>query len=84
MSNSERIVSSFTNKELKTLVMAVRMYNMTTGRTNDTLLCKLVDSFLLSNELESEVIKPNPNAPMGSAEYKAYEAMYESDVRAHS
>ena len=89
MSNSERIVSSFTNKELKTLVMAVRMYNMTTGRTNDTLLCKLVDSFLLSNDLESEmynvkVIKPNPNAPMGSAEYKAYEAMYESDVRAHS
>ena len=89
MSNSERIVSSFSNKELKTLVMAVRMYNMTTGRTNDTLLCKLVDSFLLSNDLESEmynvkVIKPNPNAPMGSAEYKAYEAMYESDVRAHS
>ena len=84
MSNSERIVSSFTNKELKTLVMAVRMYNMTTGRTNNTLLCKLVDSFLLSNDLEAEVIKPNPNAPMGSAEYKAYEAMYESDVRAHS
>jgi len=84
MSNSESIVSSFSNKELKTLVMAVRMYNMTTGYTNDTLLCKLVDSFLLSNDLESEVIKPNPNAPMGSAEYKAYEAMYESDVRAHS
>jgi len=89
MSNSERIVSSFSNKELKTLVMAVRMYNMNTGWTNDTLLCKLVDSFLLSSDLESEtynvkVIKPNPNAPMGSAEYKAYEAMYESDVRAHS
>jgi len=89
MSNSERIVSSFSNKELKTLVMAVRMYNMNTGRTNDPLLCKLVDSFLLSNDLENEmynvkVIKPNPNAPMGSAEYKAYEAMYESDVRAHS
>jgi len=83
MSNSESIVSSFSNKELKTLVMAVRMYNMNTGYTNDTLLCKLVDS-LLSNDLESEVIKPNPNAPMGSAEYKAYEAMYESDVRAHS
>ena len=84
ISNTERIVGSFTNKELKTLVMAVRMYNMTTGRSNSELLCKLVDSFLLSNELEAEVIKPNPNAPMGSAEYKAYEAMYESDVRAHS
>lgn len=84
ISNTERIVGSFTNKELKTLVMAVRMYNMTTGRSNDSLLCKLVDSYLKSNELESEVIKPNPNAPMGSAEYKLYEAMYESDVRAHS
>ena len=84
ISNTERIVGSFTNKELKTLVMAVRMYNMTTGRSNSELLCKLVDSFLKSNELEAEVIKPNPNAPMGSAEYKLYEAMYESDVRAHS
>ena len=84
MSNTDRIVGSFSNKELKTLVMAVRMYNMTTGRSTDPLLSKLVDSFLLSNELEAEVIKPNPNAPMGSAEYKAYEAMYESDVRAHS
>lgn len=84
MSNTDRIVGSFSNKELKTLVMAVRMYNMTTGRSNSELLCKLVDSFLKSNELEAEVIKPNPNAPMGSAEYKLYEAMYESDVRAHS
>ena len=84
MSTTDRIVGSFSNKELKTLVMAVRMYNMTTGRSNSELLSKLVDSFLLSNELEAEVIKPNPNAPMGSAEYKLYEAMYESDVRAHS
>ena len=84
MTTTDRIVGSFTNKELKTLVMAVRMYNMTTGRSNSELLCKLVDSFLKSNELEAEVIKPNPNAPMGSAEYKLYEAMYESDVRAHS
>ena len=84
MTTTDRIVGSFSNKELKTLVMAVRMYNMTTGRSNSELLSKLVDSFLLSNELEAEVIKPNPNAPMGSAEYKAYEAMYESDVRAHS
>jgi len=84
LNTTERIVTSFTNKELKTLVMAVRMYNMTTGRSNDPLLCKLVDSFLFSNELEADVIKPNPNARMGSAEYKAWEAMYDSDVRAHS
>ena len=73
ISNTERIVGSFTNKELKTLVMAVRMYNMTTGRSNSELLSKLVDSFLLSNELEAEVIKtPNRNNRMGVAEGKEY------------
>jgi hypothetical protein len=47
---------------------------------------KVCDALLLSNELNAVVIdsKPNPNAPMGSAAYKAYEAMYDSDVRAHS
>jgi len=28
--------------------------------------------------------KADSNAPMGSAAYKAYEAMYDSDVKAHS
>ena len=47
---------------------------------------KIVDALLVSNYLNAvEVeVKPNPNAPMGSAAYKAYEAMYDSDVRAHS
>ena len=40
MTTTDRIVGSFSNKELKTLVMAVRMYNMTTGRSNSELLCK--------------------------------------------
>jgi hypothetical protein len=28
-------------------------------------------------------VKADANAPMGSAAYKAYEAMYDSDVLAH-
>ena len=47
---------------------------------------KVTDALLLSNYLNAEVIevKADSAAPMGSAAYKAYEAMYESDVRAHS
>ena len=84
LNTTERIVTSFTNKELKTLVMALKRFNDQVGPYNQILMTKLVDAYLMSNELEAEVIKPNPNAPMGSAEYKLYEAMYESDVRAHS
>ena len=86
-SSTERIVSAFTRNELKTLVMALAAYNNVDKRERRTdLMEKLVNGFLMANDLESEVIrvKPDPNAPMGSAEYKAYEAMYESDVRAHS
>jgi hypothetical protein len=47
---------------------------------------KVCDALLLSNYLNATPIEvsPDANAPMGSAAYKAYEAMYESDVRAHS
>ena len=86
-SNSDLLVEAFTNKELKTLVMALAAYNKLDKRENRTdLMEKLVNGFLRSNDLEAEVIRvrPNSNAPMGTAEYKAYEAMYESDVRAHS
>jgi hypothetical protein len=46
---------------------------------------KVTDALLLSNYLNAEEIevKPNANAPMGSAAYKAWEAMYDSDVMAH-
>ena len=73
MTTTEKLVTSFTNKELKQLVIATRMYNKTTGNQNDTLLCKLVDAFLMSNELEAEVIKnPNRKNRMGVAEGKEY------------
>jgi hypothetical protein len=88
MNTTERIVSAFTAKELKVMVMALAAYNKLDKRDNRTdLMEKLVNGFLMANDLENtEVIrvKPNSKAPMGTAEYKAYEAMYESDVRAHS
>jgi hypothetical protein len=87
MNNSERVVSAFSRNELKTLVMALAAYNKLDKRDSRTdLMEKLINGFLMANDLEAEVIdvRPNPNAPMGSAAYKMYEAMYESDVRAHS
>ena len=73
MTTTEKLVTSFTNNELKQLVIATRMYNKTTGNQNDTLLCKLVDAFLMSNELEAEVIKtPNRKNRMGITEGKEY------------
>ena len=53
MNTTEKLVTSFTNKELKQLIIAARMYNKTTGNNDDILLCKLVDAFLMSNELEA-------------------------------
>ena len=73
MTTTEKIVCSFSNDELKRMIIAARMYNMTTGRQNDPLIHKLVDAFLMSNELESEVIKtPNRKNRMGIAEGKEY------------
>jgi hypothetical protein len=47
---------------------------------------KIVDALLASNYLNAvEVdVRPDSRAPMGTAAYKAWEAMYDSDVRAHS
>ena len=88
MNTTERIVSAFTAKELKVMVMALAAYNKLDKRdSRSDLMEKLVNGFLMANDLENtEVIrvKPNGNAHMGTAEYKAWEAMYDSDVRAHS
>jgi hypothetical protein len=45
----------------------------------------VLEALLLSNDLnmvEIEV-RPDSNARMGTAAYKAWEAMYDSDVLAH-
>ncbi len=96
MNNSEMLVSAFSNKELKTLVMALAAYNKIDTRDRRTeLLDKLVSGFLLSNELEAEVIertaRKNPydaNVPKeywGTANGKAYLAeLEEASTKAYS
>jgi hypothetical protein len=88
MNTTERIVTSFTNKELKQLVIATRMYNMNTGNRDGVLLNKLVDAFLMSNELEAietdriarkdPYSKDVPKAYWGTASGKAYLAELEA------
>ena len=90
--NTEKLVSVFSQDELSAMMTAVAGYVNTKrkqGRSTGVevqAFNKIVDALLVSNYLNAvEVeVKPNPNAPMGSAAYKAYEAMYDSDVRAHS
>jgi hypothetical protein len=89
---NEKLVSVFTQDELASLMTAMAGYVNTKrkqGRSTGiecVVFNKVCDALLLSNELNAVVIdtKPDSNAPMGSAAYKAYEAMYDSDVRAHS
>jgi hypothetical protein len=89
---NEKLVSVFNQDELAALMTAMAGYinvKRKQGRSTgieSVVFNKVTDALLLSNYMNAEVIdtKPNSNAPMGSAAYKAYEAMYDSDVRAHS
>ena len=91
-SNTQKLVSIFTQDELSALMTAMGGYiNNKSKQKRSTgievvAFNKIVDALLVSNYLNAvEVeVKPDANAPMGSAAYKAYEAMYDSDVRAHS
>jgi DNA-binding IclR family transcriptional regulator len=57
-SNSDLLVQAFSNKELKTLVMALAAYNKLDKReTRTDLMEKLINGFLHSNDLEAEVIE---------------------------
>ena len=90
--NTEKLVSVFTQDELASLMTAMGGYINTKSKQRRSTgievvaFNKIVDALLVSNYLNAvEVeVKPDANAPMGSAAYKAYEAMYDSDVRAHS
>jgi len=90
MNSNEKLVSVFTQDELAAMMTAMAGYiNVKNKQKRSTgietvVFNKVVDALLLSNYLNAEVVTPNANAPMGSAAYKAYEAMYESDVKAHS
>ena len=90
------LVSAFSNKELKTLVMALAAYNKVDRReTRTDLMEKLVDGFLRSNELEAQVIErivrtnpydnSIPQSYWGTANGKAYLAeMEEASTKAYS
>ena len=88
---NERLVSVFNQDELAEIMTALAGYvnvKRKQGRSTGTTVQafnKITDALLLSNYMNAEEIevKPNANAPMGSASYKAYEAMYDSDVEAH-
>ena len=95
-SNSDLLVQAFTNKELKTLVMALAHYNTVDVRERRSdLMEKLVNGFLHSNDLEAEVIertarknpydKSIPKQYWGTANGKAYLAeLEEASTRAYS
>jgi len=88
---TEKLVSVFNQDELAALMTAMAGYvNVKRKQNRSTAIetvvfNKVVEALLVSNYLNAEEIevKPNANAPMGSAAYKAYEAMYDSDVMAH-
>ncbi len=88
---NEKLVSVFNQDELAEIMTALAGYvnvKRKQGRNTGTTVQafnKITDALLLSNYMNAEEVdvKPNANAPMGSASYKAYEAMYDSDVLAH-
>jgi hypothetical protein len=94
--NSDLLVEAFSNKELKTLVMALAAYNKIDKRENRTdLMEKLINGFLHSNDLEAEVIERTarknpydnsiPKSYWGTANGKAYLAeLEEASTRAYS
>jgi hypothetical protein len=88
---TEKLVSIFNQDELSALMTAMGGYINTKNKQRRSTgievvaFNKIVDALLVANYMNAEEIevKPNANAPMGSAAYKAWEAMYESDVLAH-
>ena len=90
---NEKLVSVFTQDELAALMTAMAGYinvKRKQGRSTgieSVVFNKVTDALLLSNYMNATVIDRG-NGKMGVAEYKMSEAqldaMYESDVRAHS
>ena len=91
-SNTQKLVSIFSQDELSALMTAMGGYINTKSKQRRSTgvevvaFNKIVDALLVANYLNAEEVevKPDSKAPMGSAAYKAWEAMYDSDVRAHS
>ena len=94
MNSNEKLIGVFNQNELSALMTAMAGYiNVKRKQKRSTgvetvLFNKIVDALLVSNYLNAEVIDSNRGSKWGTAEYKMseaqYDAMYESDVRAHS
>ena len=94
MNSNEKLIGVFNQNELSALMTGMAGYINTKrkqGRSTGVetvVFNKIVDALLVSNYLNAEVIDSNRGSKMGTAEYKMseaeYDAMYESDVRAHS
>ena len=92
-SNTEKLVSVFNQDELAGVMTALAGYINTKrkqGRSTaieTVAFNKIVDALLVANYMNAVEVQPKAGR-MGCAEYKMseaqYEAMYESDVRAHS
>jgi hypothetical protein len=90
---TEKLVSVFNQDELAEIMTALAGYvniKRKQGRSTGTTVQafnKITDALLLSNYMNAVEVKPKAGR-MGAAEYKMseaqYDAMYESDVRAHS
>ena len=93
MNSNEKLIGVFNQNELSALMTAMAGYiNVKRKQKRSTgvetvLFNKIVDALLVSNYMNAVEIKPKAGR-MGVAEYKMseaqYDAMYESDVRAHS
>ena len=90
---NEKLVSIFTQDELAALMTAMAGYINTKNKQKratgieTVVFNKVVDALLVSNYMNAVEVVPKAGR-MGVAEYKMseaqLEAMYESDVRAHS
>ena len=90
---NEKLVSVFNQDELSALMTAMAGYinvKRKQGRSTgieSVVFNKVTDALLLSNYMNATLVDRG-NGKMGVAEYKMseaqYDAMYESDVRAHS
>ena len=90
---TEQLVSIFNQDELAALMTSMAGYINTKNKQNRStgietvVFNKIVDALLVSNYMNAVEVVPKAGR-MGCAEYKMseaqYEAMYESDVRAHS
>ena len=90
---TERLIGAFNQDELSSIMTAMAGYINTKrkqGRSTGietVAFNKIVDALLVSNYMNAVEVQPKAGK-MGAAEYKMseaqYEAMYESDVKAHS